>query len=202
MTRTGSWTLVAAAVGAFAAGQARAGGEAERPRHAIEVSPVSPLFHIYAVQYAYRLGWGDEVLGGLAYADMAAKAAASRQPRWMDVLITPNLRTADVGTNHSFTVFAGYRLHLWRGLHLEYQLWPAWNDFWSDRDRRYYSGFDLWNEFRLGWTFDFALAGRPFLLNLQYLAGFGLYQGNKPSNFRDGAERVFRAPVFFLGTRF
>jgi hypothetical protein len=171
-------------------------------RHALEVSPVSPLFHIYAVQYGHALDDRNELLAGFSYADIPARRGTGSGGWLMDLVITPNTRTQDVGVNHSWTLFVGYRRHLWRGLHAEYQLWPAYNAFWSDRERRTYAGFDLWNEFRLGYTIDLDAVGWPCYLNLQYLVGFGLYEGNKPAGFGSDGEQVFRAPVLFVGSRF
>ncbi|KAB2921850.1 MAG: hypothetical protein F9K22_13065 [Bacteroidetes bacterium] len=173
---------------------------AQTTKHSIELSPISPMFHIYAVQYSYHLDELQSAMVGVSYADMAQRPASERQPRWMDVVITPNTVTRDIGQNHSWTLFFGYKRYVYGRLHLEYQLWPGYNSFYSTTEKRYYNGFDLWNEFRVGYTFD--IGDSPWYVNLQYLVGFGLIEGNKPADFGEGSDPVFRAPVFFVGYRF
>jgi hypothetical protein len=170
--------------------------------HALELSPISPAMHIYAIQYAYRPNMSDELMLGFSYADIPQKAATTKDPEWMKIIVTPNTRTKDVGINHSWTIYLGYKRYIWKNWHLEYQLWPGYNSFYSITDNKYYNGFDLWNEFRIGHTFDFDIAAIPFYINLQYLVGFGLVKGNKPADFGKEGDQVFRAPVFFLGWRF
>lgn len=169
-------------------------------KHAMEFSPLSPAFGIYALQYSYHSDPDNIWMIGLAYADIPQKPAEQQQPAWMDILITPNTITKDIGINHSWTVFVGYKRYFFGNAHLEYQLWPGYNSFYSATEGKYYNGFDLWNEFRFGYTFDFE--DSPFYINLQYLVGFGLIEGNKPDDFGEGADPVFRAPLFFLGWRF
>jgi hypothetical protein len=171
-----------------------------RSAHALEFSPMSPMFHIYAVQYAYHFDEKNVLIAGLSYADIPQKPAEEMQPSWMDVVITPNTMTKDIGVNHSWTLFVGYKRYVWNGLHLEYQLWPGYNAYWSNTEQKYYRGFDLWNEFRVGYTVDFG--NSPFYANLQYLIGFALVRGNKPADFGEGGQPVFRAPVVFIGWRF
>lgn len=173
---------------------------AQESKHAIELSPISPMFHIYAVQYAYTIDNYNEAMIGVSYANMPQKPAEKRQPKWMDVIISPATITKDVGINHSWTIYLGYKRYVYDRFHLEYQIWPGYNSFYSNTDKKYYNGFDLWNEFRVGYTFDFG--DSPFYLNLQYLVGFGLVKGNKPADFGEGGDPVFRAPVFFIGYRF
>jgi hypothetical protein len=174
---------LAVVLAAAAAGTAE---DRERPRHlhphSLEASPISPLFDIYALQYLHGLGSNGEGILGLAYTAVEY----------------------DFGRNHAPTVILGYRHYFWRELHAEYQLWPAYNFFYGKDEDRYYNGFDLWNEFRAGYAWDFRFRGQPFYVNLQVLAGFGLYEGNKPESFREEAEEnpLFVAPVFFLGWRF
>lgn len=168
--------------------------------HSVEFSPLSPMFNIYAVQYSYHFDDTQEAMIGISYADIPQKPAEERQPKWMDILITPNTISKEIGVNHSWTLYVGYKYYVADRFHIEYQLWPGYNSFYSTTEKKYYDGFDLWNEVRLGYTFDFTES--PFYINLQYLIGFGLVEGNKPADFGAGGEPVFRAPVFFVGYRF
>jgi hypothetical protein len=153
-------------------------------KHAIDFSPVSPAFRIYAIQYTYEFSDKNEVMFGLAYVNVTNK---------------------DIGINHDPTIVIGYRRYLWKKLHLEYQLWPGYNHYFSIPENVYFDGFDLWNEFRLGYRMDFHISTLPVYINYQVLAGFGLYGGNKPQSFKDWVKRqpfLFVAPVFFMGVRF
>lgn len=76
-------------------------------RHSIEISPISPIFDIYAVQYLYEIAPKNNLILGLAYTNVKY----------------------DFGRNHAPTLILGYRRYLWRSFHLEYQLWPAYNFF-------------------------------------------------------------------------
>lgn len=151
-------------------------------KHTIEISPLSPLFKIYAIQYNYLLSSKNEVMLGFAYANIKY----------------------DEGRSHAPTLILGYRRFLWKGLHLEYQIWPAYNDYFETTEQKYYSGFELWNEFRMGYQFDFKLGKIPLAINPQLLCGFGLLPGNKPESFYEIMEKepVFIYPNVFIGVKF
>jgi len=151
-------------------------------RHSIEISPLSPLFKIYAVQYNYLLSEHNEIMLGFAYANIKY----------------------DKGRSHAPTLILGYRRFLWNGFHLEYQLWPAYNDYFETTEKKYYSGFELWNEFRTGYQFNFRLGNIPFTATPQLLCGFGLWPGNKPDSFIEIMEKepVFVYPNLFVGIKF
>jgi hypothetical protein len=115
-------------------------------------------------------------------------------------------------TGHSlaFHTFRPHRIHRtpirlnpWNGKYIntEHQIGNRTLSIsWSNTERRYYRGFDLWNEFRAGYTVNFGHS--PFYMNIQYLVGFGLVRGNKPADFNEGGNPVFRAPLLFVGYRF
>jgi hypothetical protein len=149
-------------------------------KHAIDFCPVSPLFNIFALQYSYSFTSHDQLMLGASYM---------------------NIR---YGTSYAPGLIIGYKRYLWKGLHAEYQLWPAWNAFYEKNEKQYYKGFELWNEAHLGYTINFKVAGRPCFINLQYLAGCGLLPGNKPESFIRQAEKEpwFFAPIFFVGRKF
>ena len=125
------------------------------------------------------LSQNDELILGPAYVDVAY----------------------DFGKNNSPTLIVGYRRYLFGNAHLEYQLWPAYNSFHDYASNTYFKGFDMWNEFRAGYKFDFTIGKLPMYLNLQLLFGFGLIQGNKPTAFieHEKVNRFFTAPAFFIG---
>jgi hypothetical protein len=150
-------------------------------RNAIEFSPLSPMIDIWAVQYARRSG-ADEPILGLAYTNIEY----------------------DHGRSHAPTLILGYRRYLWKRFHAEYQLWPSYNWYYEYDEEKYYPGFELWNELRAGWTFDFRLGHVPAFVHAQVLFGFALYGGNKPDSFEQQVEDepYFASPMLFMGWRF
>jgi len=148
----------------------------------IEFSPLSPLFNIWAIQYSREFTPGHEWMLGAAYANIKY----------------------DSGRSHAPGLILGYRWLFWKGAHLEYQLWPAWNDFHETSEKKFYSGLELWNEFRAGYAFEINVGKHTFTIIPQVLAGFGLIPGNKPESFMQQVEdeALFVVPVFFVGYKF
>jgi len=152
-------------------------------KHSVDTCPISPLINIYGVHYNYKLSPKDELICGLSYMRIQY----------------------DFGNTNSPALIAGYRRYLWRNLHAEYQIWPCYDEFYEKNEKKYYKGFDIWNEFRLGYQFDFQLYGKPCYLSFQWPFGFGLYAGNKPKSFTDYEKDnrfFYQFPLFFTGIRF
>lgn len=151
-------------------------------RHALELSPMSFLFRIYAVQYAYHFSPQNELITGVAYQNIQHPFGYTSSP----------------------TVILGYRRYLWGNFSVEYQLWPAYDWYYSNVDQQYFNGWELWNEARAGYRFDFNVLGIPSFVSLQWLFGFGLWPGNKPTVFLEAEkkERFFTYPLLMFGTRF
>jgi len=152
-------------------------------RHSIDIFPFAPLIDIYGIHYIYQLTPKDELITGLSYMSIKKKS----------------------GITHSPALILGYRRYLWKNLHIEYELWPCYDDFWESTEKRYYSGFDLWNEFRVGYRFDFNVKGLPLYANVQWPFGFGLYSSNKPESFVQEVKEApyfYHIPMLFVGVRF
>lgn len=151
-------------------------------RHAIEFSPIATAVKIYALQYAYNFSPNNDLIAGLAYGNVHYPYGVSNAP----------------------TVIVGYRRYVWDKLYAEYQLWPAYNSFYSTIDQKYYSGMELWSELRAGYRFDYALLGIPSFVSLQGICGFGLWPGNKPAAFLQNMEKepLFIYPNIMVGTHF
>jgi hypothetical protein len=152
-------------------------------RHGVELSPLSPVMNIYGVLYSYGITKKDWLVAGPVY--MRIKY--------------------DFGNTDAWALIVGYRRYLWRNLHLEYQLYPTYDDFFESRENKIYSSFDVWNEFRLGYKVDFRIKKAPLYLNVQWPFGFGLFASNKPQSFKE-AEKLNRffyfPPMIFAGFRF
>ncbi len=149
-------------------------------RWGLGASITYPLAPIYEVQLSYAPWDRGELLTGFAYQN------------WEN----------DQGTSHAYTVLAGYRQYVWKGLHLEAELWPAWNPFRSKLDGKTYSGLELWTSVRVGYRAAMELGGREFFLLAQPSLGFGVLRQNR----WPGMGKGFSAPIFepqvILGTGF
>lgn len=155
-------------------------------RHSIDVSPLSPLFKIYAIDYCHRITPRSEIIVGPYYA---------------------NIHYEDIGNTDAPGFIVGYRRYVWGKLHVDYQLIPQWDHFYEkNEDQRYPLGFDLWNEFRLGYTLDFRLGSLPMFINTQWPFGFALYSDDaaKPQSFKDHVEDhpfFYEALIVLVGIR-
>jgi hypothetical protein len=153
----------------------------------LELSPMSPLFRIYAVVYARSVSSHTHVLLGPYYA---------------------NIHYDDIGNTDAPGFIVGARRSLWRNLHLDYQLIPQWDHFYEKNEAKTYPrGFDLWNEVRVGYTWSFRLGRVPAYLNFQWPFGFALYSDDsaKPESFRRHADDhpfFYFPPMLFFGVRF
>ncbi len=153
-------------------------------RHTVDFCPVSPMFGIWGAHYTYKLTPKDELITGVSYM---------------------NIKFEGIGETNSPALIFGYRRYLWKSLHVEYEIWPCYDDFWESNEKKYYSGFDIWNEFRVGYIFDFKVSGVPMFVNVQWPFGFGLYGSNKPDsfwNFQKDNKFFYFPPLVFLGLRF
>jgi hypothetical protein len=159
----------------------------KRYRHSIDFCPISPLIGIYAIHYSYKITPKNEIIVAPSYM---------------------NIKYEDIGHTNAPGFIVGYRRYLWRNLHIDYQLMPMWDQFYEqNEDKTYPVGFDLWNEFRLGYAFDFKINKVPLFLNIQWPFGFALYSDpdGKPESFKQHAEEnpfFYFPPLFFLGIRF
>jgi len=157
-------------------------------RHSIEIFPLVAFFQIYSAQYTYAMTPKDHLISGFAYLNI-------------------NVEDRDgntIGRFHSPTITVGYRRFVWKNLHAEYQLWPAYSRYFEKNEEKYYTGFDLYNEFRAGYLIQFEAWSIPVFINPQYAFGFGLLPGNKPDSFIKVSKDnpVFHAPTVSIGVKF
>jgi hypothetical protein len=154
-------------------------------KHSFDFCPVSPLFRIYAVHYCYRITPSSEIIAGPLYA---------------------NIKYENIGNTDAPGFIVGYRQYLWKNLHIDYQLMPEWDHFYEQNEDKRYKGFDLWNEFRLGYVWDFKIGNLPVFINFQWPFGFALYSedAGKPESFKKHAKEepyFWYPPMFFVGVR-
>ncbi len=154
--------------------------------NSVDFCPLSPMINIYAIHYCRRLTPRSEVIVGPSYMRISYE---------------------DIGHTDAPGFIVGYRHYLWKNLHIDYQLMPMWDRFYDTEAEKRYYGFDLWNEFRLGYSWDFKVGKIPAFFNLQWPFGFALYSDpdGKPESFKKHAEEnplFYFPPLFFLGVRF
>lgn len=156
-------------------------------RNAVDFCPLSPVIRIWAVHYTYRINPSSEIIAG---------------PLYM------NIPYENIGHTDAPGFIIGYRHYIWKNLHIDYQLMPAWDRYYDERqNKKFQTGFDLWNEFRLGYSWDFNIGNLPCFLNVQWPFGFALYSDPdaKPQAFKDKAKNnpfFYFPPLFFVGVRF
>jgi hypothetical protein len=121
----------------------------------IETSLTFPIARIYMAKASYRASEASEWGMGAAFQN------------WKNTDVAP------MGQANAWTVLLSYRRYLWRNLHVEGELWPAYNRFESYVDDQRYSGFELWVEYKIGYAFDI---GSRFRLNVQPGIGHALWQ--------------------------
>ena len=152
-------------------------------KYSVDFSPMSPFIRIYGVQLGYKLNPKNELLTGLAYTNLHL----------------------DPGVTHSPSVILGYRRYLWRNLHIEYQIWPSYDNFYAYKEDAYFKSFDIWNEFRFGYQFNFKIKDKSLYTSVQWPFGFGLYSTNKPQSFKEHEEKekfFYQFPLWFIGIKF
>ena len=153
-------------------------------RHSIDFSPFTPLGDVYSLQYNYRFSKNDELITGLSYV---------------------NIKYKDVGNNSAPGVILGYRRFLWKNLHVQYELWPGYDNFYEQNEDKHYKGFQLWNEFRLGYQFNFKIKSQETYITLQWPLGFYLIKGDKPKSFVDYEKEnrfFYNIPLVYVGMKF
>lgn len=138
-----------------------------------------PIASICMVQLSYSAWSMGDLLTGYAY------------QYWRDAQ----------GRSRAQTVLVGYRQFIWRGLHMEVELWPAYNPFKSSVDGKTYRGLELWMSVRAGYRFDFEIYGRELFILPQPSIGFGVARQNGWPGMKRGFNPIFE-PQLIVGTRF
>ncbi|TVR54819.1 MAG: hypothetical protein EA421_07685 [Gemmatimonadales bacterium] len=136
-----------------------------------------PIVRIYPLHINRRIDAQREVFFGPAYQN------------W----------TSGTITAQSYTLVMGYRHYLWRELHVELELWPAWGRWHSSVTDRNYPGWELWAEPKIGYRFHLT---RNLYLQPAPGVGFGIFRTNRPPRFDEDIESPIFVPQVILGVRF
>lgn len=151
--------------------------ERHRQRTALEFSPVMVPVGFYGFRLVHAVAADGNVMVGYMYQNF----------------------TNDWGQSHAHTVLLGYQHFIWRGLHGEVELWPAYNRWRSSVDDQVYPGFEVWGEGRVGYRVDVRTFGRRWYVLPQVLFGTGIWREASPPGPENG---TFVFPVLWVGVPF
>jgi hypothetical protein len=142
----------------------RADNDDNRFQNAIVIRPIDLFLSIYIVQYERKIGLQNEIVAGLYE-------------------IKNNSNSEYPGYYQLISPIIGYRWYFWKGLHLEYSLLPGYAKYNYTIRKETSKSFEIWNEFHLGYKFQFKIFKLHLFLTPQVLLGFNLYKSNEPSSF-------------------
>lgn len=137
-----------------------------------------PFVNIYLVQINYKLNEKHEVFFGPCF---------------------QNFKHESFKVN-AYTLLLGYRYFIWKGLHLEAEVYPAYNNIFSNVTQRHYPGIEMWSEIKIGYQFN--LFGDKLFIQPAPGIGFGIFQNNKPPNFDKEIKYPIFTPQLLVGFRF
>jgi len=146
------------------------------PEWSVATSLTYPVARIYQVHISYNPGGNHEYIFGPAY---------------------QNFKSGSI-TSNAVTLILGYRYYVWKNLHLEVELWPAYNPMYSDVTESYYRGVELWGEIKIGYKFSFY---RNQFIQPSPGIGFGILRTNKPPKFNEDINSPVLAPQLIIGLK-
>lgn len=163
----------------------------QKLKHSISTDPLLPFFNSFALVYEFERTENSSFILGLWYG-----RASETYPKL--------LKYPGYVVNVS-PIFA-YRYYFWKNLHVEYQLYPGYAKYYEENEQQFYNSFNLFNELRVGYRFNYQLFKLPFMINMQYPVGFTIIDTHEPSTFKDIRKQdpVFYIfyPNLYLGIRF
>lgn len=135
-----------------------------------------PIAQIYQIHISYNPGGNHEYIFGPVF---------------------QNFKSGSI-TSNTVTLILGYRYYMWRNLHLEAELWPAYNPMYSDVTASTYGGVEIWGEIKIGYKFSFY---RNLFIQPAPGIGFGIFRTNKPPNFNEDINSPIFAPQLIIGLK-
>ena len=142
----------------------------------VATSLTYPIVRIYQVHISYNPGGNHEYFFGPAY---------------------QNFKSGSI-TSHAMTLILGYRYYVWRNLHLEAELWPAYNPMYSDLTESTYRGVEIWGEIKIGYKISFY---RNLFIQPAPGIGFGILRTNEPPDFNEGINSPIFVPQLLIGLK-
>jgi hypothetical protein len=173
--------------------ESRAGQSPETARvWGIETSLVYPFVEIYYLLGSFAFWRHGEALFGIGV------------QRWSNDTTSGFEKLFPPGRAEAYTVLLGYRQFLWRGLHIEVLLFPAYNRWRSHVDRKTYSGLELWAEAHLGYKFRLEAFGIVLCAIPQVGLGTGIWKQTAwpGEDSLAGLDRFQFVPNVIIGAEF
>ncbi|TVR31256.1 MAG: hypothetical protein EA390_06770 [Balneolaceae bacterium] len=146
----------------------------ENSEWSVATSLTYPIVRIYQVHIGYKPEGNHEFIFGPAY---------------------QNFKSGSI-TSYAMTLILGYRYYVWKDLHFEAELWPAYNPMYSDVTESYYRGVELWAEIKIGYKF---MLYRNLFIQPAPGIGFGIFRTNKPPLFDEGIDTPIFVPQLLIG---
>ncbi len=159
------------------AGKIHAQPDEAHSKWSVGTSLTYPFAGIYLVQVNYRINDHHEVFFGPCFQNFAHESF----------------------TVNAYTLLLGYRYFFWKGLHVEAEVYPAYNNIYSNVTQSRYPGVEMWGELKIGYQFNF-YNNRLFVQPAPGI-GIGLFQSNKPPNFDEEIVYPIFTPQILLGFR-
>lgn len=160
-------------------------------KNSVYTDPLLPLFNSFALLYEYRKTNGYSFILGGWYGK-----STSTYPKLIEY----------PGYSVNFSAIIAFRKYFWRNLHFEYQFYPGFTRFFEENEEKFYNSFSLFNEFRIGYKFEYRLFKIPLITNVQWPVGFTVFESNQPKSFKEVKKQdpVFYIfyPNIYLGFRF
>jgi hypothetical protein len=100
---------------------------------------------------------------------------------------------------NAYTLLLGYRYYIWKGLHVESEVYPAYNNIYSKITQTRFPGFEMWAEIKIGYQIN--LFKNRFFIQPAPGIGFGIFQTNKPPNFDQEINYPVFTPQIIIGAR-
>jgi hypothetical protein len=152
----------------------------QRLKHSVSTDPLLPVFNSFAVIYEYEKTEKSSFILGFWYGK-----ATETYPKMLEypgyaVNVSP--------------IFA-YRYYFWKKLHAEYQIYPGYTKYFERNERKFYKSFNLFNELRIGYKFNFQISKTPLFLNFQFPVGFVIFDTNEPETFSEVRKQD---PIFYI----
>ncbi len=149
-------------------------------KHSVSTEPFLPVFNSFSIIYEYEKTEKSSFIMGFWYGK-----ATETYPKMLEypgyaVNVSP--------------IFA-YRYYFWKKLHAEYQLYPGYTKYFERNEEKFYKSFNLFNELRIGFKFNFLVLKTPLILNFQFPVGFVIFDTNEPETFSEIRKQY---PIFYI----
>jgi hypothetical protein len=126
-----------------------------------EYSIGGTIFEIYAAQVLYKISDNSQIIFGPCF---------------------QNYKN-DQGRANAYTFLIGYRHTFLKNITIDYELFPAYNEFESSIDGEIHKGYEVYSELRPGYKINFSIGKTNLYILPQLTIGYGIWTNNKWPDF-------------------